>query len=177
MGTMQTVKALGLMAAMALPTGAGAATIIYGDDSFGGFLVKGPGSTPATLTFQVDEAAGIDIGNITFSASGSSAGSDLSAISIAFDRSSTAANPDQSGLSFTLFPGSGTSRSASFDFSPTTGYADGETFTFTFSGTTAKNVFITYSFDTTLIPVPAAGAMLGLALLMGAGVAARRRRD
>lgn len=163
------MAALAAGLALAAPMAADAATVVYAGESSAG--AEGAKSPTGSLTFTFEIGEPLDIESFAISATGTNAGADLAAIR--FDYAGTTGNKIASlgGFGTTAFGGASVEA-----FGP---YETGDIITFRFYGTTKNTVRFTISFDTmpviTSVPLPAAGGLLGLALL--GGIAASRRRD
>jgi hypothetical protein len=162
---------LAAAALMALPFAASAATTfaiptdIVANDAYSESATVEAGGTGGTFTFNVLER--LRINGISLSATGSSGGADLANTTYVITKPS-----DSGGLTVITF-GNAASGFAGFD--GITDYAAGESFDVVFTtGPAAFNpVSYTVSFETSEVPVPAAGLLLLTAL---GGAAAMRRR-
>lgn len=164
---MHMLKSVAAASALALlPFAAGAATLLTAGNPYTqvGTLVPG-----GTLTFMFEVAEDLDIDFFSISATGTNAGNDLQNVRFDYD----VVTDD----TFDTIQVAGNA-AAGFDFVPGFGpYTAGDMFSFTFKDGIRDDVGITLSFETiapSAVPVPAAGGLLGAALI-GAGIAARRR--
>lgn len=161
--------ALAACLALAAPV-AEAATLIYAGESSAG--AEGAKSPTGTLVFEFQVAESLDIASFAVSATGTNSGADLAAIR--FDYEGTTGNTIAAlgGFSTTAFGGASVAAYGPYDV--------GDMITFRFYGTTKNIVRFTISFDTlpvNSVPLPAAGGMLAFALLGGAALSARPRRN
>ena len=150
-----------------LPFAAGAATVLTAGTSYTevGELLPG-----GTLVFSFEVAENLDIDFFSISATGSNGGGDIRNVTFDYDT--------VTGDTFDLVQAAG-GAGGGLDFVAGFGpYRAGDTFSFTFRDGIVDEVGITLSFETAPsvapVPLPAAGGLLGLAVL-GAGLAARRR--
>ena len=151
-----------------LPLSAAAVTIGPGE----AYTEVGTLTPGGTLVFEFKVAADLDIDTFSISATGTSAGDDIRNVTFAYD--------GVTGDTFDNVFAAGRV-GAGFDFVPGFGpYAAGDVFSFTFTDGITNDVGITLSFETVLpavIPVPAAGGMLLLALLAAGALVRRRPRE
>lgn len=132
-----------------------------------------------TVTFDFEVTEDLDIANFSINATDTNGGGDIANASFTYNVGS--------GVFDTIFSSSGVlgdmaATGTGFSFVPGWGgYSTGDVITFTFIDGIDDPISLGLSFQTTspvvnAVPVPAAGLMLGAALL-GGGIVARRRKS